>query len=43
MDRSVRLRKFVNVTVLDQSGVEMNKLLVVLFGNPFINAMKPKK
>lgn len=43
MDRAVRLREVLNVTVLNQTEVKYYKLLVVLFGNPFIDAMESNK
>jgi len=43
MDRAVWLWELLNVTVLEQIEVKYNELLVVLFGNPFINAVKPKR
>lgn len=43
MDRAVSLREVLNVTVLNQIEVKYYKLLVVLFGNPFIDAMESKK
>lgn len=42
MDRAVRLRKLLNVTVLNETEVKHYKLLIVLFGNPFIDAMESK-
>lgn len=43
MGRTVRLRELLNVTILNQTGVKYYKVLVVLFGNPFIDAMESKK
>lgn len=43
MDRAVRLGKLLNVTILNQTGVKYYKLLIVLFGNPFVDAMESKK
>lgn len=40
MDRAVRLRQLLNVTVLNQTEEKLYDLLVVLFGNPFIDAME---
>lgn len=37
------LRELLNVTVLNQTEVKFYKFLVVLFGNPFIDAMESKK
>lgn len=42
MDRAVRLRELPNVTILNQIEVEQYKLLIVLHGNPFIDAMESK-
>lgn len=39
----MRLRELFNVTILNQTEVKYNELLVVLFGNPFIDAMESKK
>lgn len=39
----MRLRKLLTVTVLKQAEVKHHKLLVVLFGNPFIDAVESKK
>lgn len=39
----MRLRKFPNVTVLNQAEVKHDNLLIVLFGNPFIDAMESIK
>lgn len=43
MDRAVGLRELPNVTVLDQIEVKNDHLLVVLSGNPFIDAMESEK
>lgn len=43
MDGAVRLRQLLNVAVLNQTGVKKHKLLVVLLGNPFVDAMESKK
>lgn len=43
MDRAVGLRELPNVTVLDQIEVKNDYLLVVLSGNPFIDAMESEK
>lgn len=39
----MRLREFLNVTILNQTEVKYYEVLVVLFGNPFIDAMESKK
>ncbi len=39
----MRLRELLNVTILNETGVKYYELLVVLFGNPFIDAMESKK
>lgn len=43
MNRAVRLGKLLNVTILNQTGVKYYKLLIVLFGNPFVDAMESTK
>lgn len=43
MDWAVRLREPLNVTILNQAEVKYYELLVVLFRNPFIDAMESKK
>lgn len=39
----MRLGELLNVTILNQIEVKYYELLVVLFGNPFIDAMESKK
>lgn len=39
----MRLREPLNVTILNQAEVKYYELLVVLFRNPFIDAMESKK
>ena len=39
----MRLREILNVTVLNQTKVKRDVLLVVLYGNPFVDAMQSKK
>lgn len=43
MDRAVRLGKLLNVTVLNETEEKYYELFIVLFGNPFIDAMESKK
>lgn len=40
VDATVRFRELPSVTILNQTEVEMNELLVVLLGNPLIDAVK---
>lgn len=42
VDRTVRFREPLDVTILNQTEVKHYHLLVVLFGNPFIDAMESK-
>lgn len=39
----MRVREPLNVTILNQTEVKYYELLVVLFGNPFIDTMESKK
>lgn len=39
----MRLREPLNVTILNQAEVKCYELLIVLFRNPFIDAMESKK
>lgn len=39
----MRVREPLNVTILNQIEVKYYELLVVLFGNPFIDTMESKK
>lgn len=40
MGCTVRLRELPSVTILNQIEVKVNELLVVLFGNPLVDAVK---
>lgn len=42
VDCTVRFWELPSVTILNQTEVKLNELLVVLFGNPLIDAMKPE-
>lgn len=43
MDRAVGVREPLNVTVLNQIKVKYDELLIVLFGNPFIDAVESEE
>lgn len=43
MGGAVRLRELPGVTVLNQIEVKVNELLVVLFGNPLVDAVKSEE
>lgn len=42
VDCTVRFRELPNITILNQTEVKLNELLVVLLGNPLIDAVKSK-
>lgn len=39
----MRLRELLSVTILNQAEVKLNQLLVVLFGDPLVDAVKSEK
>lgn len=43
MGRTVRLRELPSVAILNQIEVKLNELLVVLFGNPLVDAVESEK
>lgn len=43
MGRAVRLRELPSVTILNQIEVKLNELLVVVFGNPLVDAVESEK
>lgn len=43
MGSTVRLRELPSVTILNQIEVKLNELLVVLFGNPLVDAVESEK
>lgn len=43
MDRAVGVREPLNVTVLNQIEVKYDEFLIVLFGNPFVDAVESEE
>lgn len=43
VDRAVRLRELLSVTILNQAEVKLNQLLVVLFGDSLVDAVKSEE